>query len=110
MIFPLENLRFLYRPSGHYAPELFKAALQVVVAEEQALDGPESCHMEQWPKSACTPIEGRPTGPLVADRGAKLLTTLRLQLIHSAALREGVAAERNTGESAVSLALIQWRN
>jgi hypothetical protein len=29
--------------------------------------------MEQWPKSACMPIEGRPTGPLVADRGAKLL-------------------------------------
>ena len=26
---------------SHDAPELFKAALQVVVAEEQALDGPE---------------------------------------------------------------------
>ena len=26
--------------------------------------------MEQWPKSACTPIESRPTGPLVADRDA----------------------------------------
>ena len=26
--------------------------------------------MEQWPKSACTPIESRPTGPLAADRGA----------------------------------------
>jgi hypothetical protein len=29
--------------------------------------------MEQWPKSACTPIESRPTGPLVADRVPNLL-------------------------------------
>jgi hypothetical protein len=37
----------------------------------------------------CTHIESRSTGPLVADRGAKLLTTPRLQLIHSAAPKGG---------------------
>jgi hypothetical protein len=45
-------------------------------------------------ETAFTRIEGRPTGPLVANRGAKLLTTPRLQLIHSAAPKGGVAAER----------------
>jgi hypothetical protein len=40
LIFPLENLRFLCRPSIHYAPELFKAALNVFVAEGQTLDDP----------------------------------------------------------------------
>jgi hypothetical protein len=34
--------------------------------------------------------ELRPTGPLVADRGSNLLTTPRLQLIHSAAPKEGL--------------------
>ena len=37
----LNNPRFLYRPSIHYAPELFKVALEVVVAAKRALDGLE---------------------------------------------------------------------
>jgi hypothetical protein len=40
-------------------------------------------------KTACTRIEPRPTSPLVADRGSNLLTTPRLQQIHSAAPKGG---------------------
>ena len=38
---PRKETRFLYRPPSHDAPELFKAALKVVVAAERALDDPE---------------------------------------------------------------------
>ena len=38
---PRKETRFLCRPPIPYAPELFKAALKVVVAAERALDGPE---------------------------------------------------------------------
>jgi len=37
----LNNPRFLCRPPIPYAPELLKAALDVSVADEWALDGPE---------------------------------------------------------------------
>jgi hypothetical protein len=43
-------------------------------------------------KTACTRIEARPTGLSKNDQGANLLLPLP-QLIHSAASREGVAAE-----------------
>ena len=46
----------------------------------------------------------RLTRPLVADRGSNLLLPLPGRYFPPR-LRDGVAAERNTGEAAVSLAL-----
>jgi hypothetical protein len=53
-------------------------------------------------KTACMHIEPRPTGPL-EQTGGRISCYPRLVL--SAALKGGVAAERNPGESAVTLAL-----
>jgi hypothetical protein len=55
----------------------FKAALNVVVADEQHLGGPDY-QMRQRLKSACTHTETRTAGPLVIDRGSKLLLPLPL--------------------------------
>jgi hypothetical protein len=44
-------------------------------------------------KTACTRIEGRPTGPLVEDLGLNLL--LPSSWSFPPRIREGVAAERN---------------
>ena len=43
---PRKETRFLCRPPTPYAPELFKAALKVVVAAERALDDPEDLTTE----------------------------------------------------------------
>jgi hypothetical protein len=60
---------------SHDAPELFKAALQVVVAEERALDGPEDLTTETAAQIGLyAHPEVRTAEPLVTDRPPELLT------------------------------------
>ena len=56
--------------------EVLKGASNAFGAEEQALGGVGPNGMLRGFKIACTRIEGRPTGSLVADRGSNLLLPL----------------------------------
>jgi hypothetical protein len=49
--------------------EVFKAASNAFLAEEQGLGDVGPIEMAQAFNTACTRIEARPTGPLAADRG-----------------------------------------
>src|SRR3712207_1137003 len=70
LIMPLKNPRFLCRSRPRF-PKLLKAASNVVVADERALDYPEDpTHIGQRLKSAYTHTDARTAGPLVINPGA----------------------------------------
>src|SRR5215211_1535623 len=66
---PLKKPRFLCRPERRCftAPQ---SCLTHLCSDELALKGQRVDEMGEAFTTACTRIEARPTGPLVADRGA----------------------------------------
>ena len=66
----------LFSPQPPHRPRSFKAALNVVGAEEQALAAAGTDGTVQAPKTASTRIRLRQTGPLAADRPHELLIPL----------------------------------
>jgi hypothetical protein len=73
----------------------FQAALNAVVAEERALEDLGSLTRSYEPSKRLVRASGSGRPDLLYTTGGATPDYLRLQLIHSAALREGVAAERN---------------
>jgi hypothetical protein len=69
----MRTLLFLSQPP--HQPGFFKASLDVVVAEERALAAVGPNGVVRVLVTACTHLEGRPTGPLEEDRGSNLLPT-----------------------------------